>query len=141
MGKAVKKEVKKITPKVAPKTSVSAAKKTARKRITKSQRNANGTFKKGNAGGGRKPELMSARMQAKIMAAEDPALLQSVLKNLYKIASDPTHPQCTNAADKIIKMVGGYDPTETKDVTQHKHERVYKGLTLEQINKLLEEKK
>lgn len=121
-------------------TSVSATKQTARKRITKDQRNANGTFKKGNVGGGRKPEFMSARMTAKVMAANDPELLKNVLNNLYKIASDPNHPQSTNAADKIIKMTGGYDPTETKDVTEHKHERVYKGLSLEQINKLLGEK-
>ena len=95
-------------------TSVSATKQTARKRITKDQRNANGTFKKGNVGGGRKPEFMSARMTAKVMAANDPELLKNVLNNLYKIASDPNHPQSTNAADKIIKMTGGYDPTEFK---------------------------
>jgi len=127
-------EVKKKSSKT---TSVSVAPKTARKRITKDQRNANGTFKKGNVGGGRKPEYMSARMQAKVMAANDPELLQKVLKNLYKIASDPDHPQSTAAADKIIKLTGGYDPTETKDVTEEKHERIYKGLSLEKINKLL----
>ena len=121
--------------------SISATPKTARKRkITKSQRNADGTFKKGNAGGGRPPEIMSARQQAKIMAAKDPDLLKDVLGNLYKIASDESHPQCVAAADKLIKLLGNYDPAETKDVTEQKHERVYKGLTLEQINKLLGEK-
>lgn len=110
-----------------------------KRKITKAQRNADGTFKKGNVGGGRKPLCMSARAQARLMVENDPSLLNEALNNLFRIAADKNDTQCVAAIDKVIKLLGNYDPQETKDVTPEKHERVYKGLSLVQINKLLGE--
>lgn len=138
---AAKPEVKNATLEGGNNTPVSVAPKTERKRkITKDQRNADGTFKKGNAGGGRPPETMSARQQAKIMAAKDPDLLNKVLNNLYEIASDKNHSQCVAAADKLVKLLGNYDPQETKDVTPKAKPNPFDNLTEEELRKLAGEK-
>lgn len=105
-----------------PKAGVDVVKKplakTERKRkITRDQRNADGTFKKGNAGGGRKPMCMSARAQARLMVENNPELLENALSNLFRIAADKSDNQSVAATDKIIKLLGNYDPQETKDVT------------------------
>ncbi len=85
----------------------------------KGGRKADGTFAKGNKpkiteNYGRPTEPFSFRERAKIMARKDPTLVKGVIDNLIKIASDPDHPKCTDAADKLIKLIGNYDPSESK---------------------------
>lgn len=86
---------------------------------SKTGRNPDGTFAPGNpqsknGKGGRPTEPFSFRERAKIMAQKDPALVKGVIDTLIKIASDENHPKCTDAADKLIKLIGNYDPSETK---------------------------
>jgi hypothetical protein len=104
--------------------------------LGKKDRNPNGTFKKGHTPlispdrSGRPPSAFSARAIAKAMAE---GKLELVIANLYKLAM-------TNdvaAIDKIIKLNGGYDPVEVKDISPASLERPLKGLTVEELKKLL----
>lgn len=138
---------KKETP-----TKVSAAKKPVRKTVkkvvkekkvkaVKVGRNSDGTFSKGNKlsvgnNGGRPTEDMSFRHQVKIRASNDPNLVQGVINNLIAIASDPDHPKCVEAADKLIKLNGNYDPTETKDVSEKEVFNPFENLTEDELRKL-----
>lgn len=138
---------KKETP-----TKVSAAKKPVRKTVKKVAkekkakavkvgRNSDGTFSKGNKlsvgnNGGRPTEDMSFRHQVKIRASNDPNLVQGVINNLIAIASDPDHPKCVEAADKLIKLNGNYDPTETKDVSEKEVFNPFESLSEEELRKL-----
>lgn len=138
---------KKETP-----TKVSAAKKSVRKTVKKVAkekkvkavkvgRNSDGTFSKGNKlsvgnNGGRPTEDMSFRHQVKIRASNDPNLVQGVINNLIAIASDPDHPKCVEAADKLIKLNGNYDPTETKDVSEKEVFNPFESLSEEELRKL-----
>jgi len=138
---------KKETP-----TKVSVAKKPVRKTVKKVAkekkakavkvgRNSDGTFSKGNKlsvgnNGGRPTEDMSFRHQVKIRASNDPNLVQDVINNLIAIASDPDHPKCVEAADKLIKLNGNYDPTETKDVSEKEVFNPFENLTEDELRKL-----
>lgn len=138
---------KKETP-----TKVSVAKKPVRKTVKKVAkekkakavkvgRNSDGTFSKGNKlsvgnNGGRPTEDMSFRHQVKIRASNDPNLVQGVINNLIAIASDPDHPKCVEAADKLIKLNGNYDPTETKDVSEKEVFNPFENLSEEELRKL-----
>lgn len=138
---------KKETP-----TKVSASKKPVRKTVKKVAkekkartvqvgRNSDGTFSKGNKlsvgnNGGRPTEDMSFRHQVKIRASNDPNLVQGVINNLIAIASDPDHPKCVEAADKLIKLNGNYDPTETKDVSEKEVFNPFENLSEEELRKL-----
>ena len=138
---------KKETP-----TKVSVAKKPVRKTVKKVAkekkakavkvgRNSDGTFSKGNKlsvgnNGGRPTEDMSFRHQVKIRASNDPNLVQGVINNLIAIASDPDHPKCVEAADKLIKLNGNYDPTETKDVSEKEVFNPFESLSEEELRKL-----
>ena len=138
---------KKETP-----TKVSAAKKPVRKTVKKVAkekkakavkvgRNSDGTFSKGNKlsvgnNGGRPTEDMSFRHQVKIRASNDPNLVQGVINNLIAIASDPDHPKCVEAADKLIKLNGNYDPTETKDVSEKEVFNPFESLSEDELRKL-----
>ena len=138
---------KKETP-----TKVSASKKPVRKTVKKVAkekkakavqvgRNSDGTFSKGNKlsvgnNGGRPTEDMSFRHQVKIRASNDPNLVLNVINNLIAIASDPDHPKCVEAADKLIKLNGNYDPTETKDVSEKEIFNPFENLTEEELRKL-----
>lgn len=138
---------KKETP-----TKVSTAKKSVRKTVKKVAkekkvkavkvgRNSDGTFSKGNKlsvgnNGGRPTEDMSFRHQVKIRASNDPNLVQGVINNLIAIASDPDHPKCVEAADKLIKLNGNYDPTETKDVSEKEVFNPFENLSEEELRKL-----
>ncbi len=131
---------------------VSAAKKSVRKTVKKVAkeknvkavqvgRNSDGTFSKGNKlsvgnNGGRPTEDMSFRHQVKIRASNDPNLVQGVINNLIAIASDPDHPKCVEAADKLIKLNGNYDPTETKDVSEKEVFNPFENLTEDELRKL-----
>lgn len=133
-------------------TKVSAAKKPVRKTVKKVAkekkvkavkvgRNSDGTFSKGNKlsvgnNGGRPTEDMSFRHQVKIRASNDPNLVQGVINNLIAIASDPDHPKCVEAADKLIKLNGNYDPTETKDVSEKEVFNPFENLTEDELRKL-----
>lgn len=108
-------------------------------------RNADGTFAKGNKpkiteNYGRPQNDFSYRAMAKIRAKKDPARVQKDLDMLDEIIDDPNSSpmERMKALENKIKLNGNYDPQETKDVTKHEMDRVYKGLSLEQINKLLE---
>lgn len=138
---------KKETP-----TKVSASKKPVRKTVKKVAkekkakavqvgRNSDGTFSKGNKlsvgnNGGRPTEDMSFRHQVKIRASNDPNLVLNVINNLIAIASDPDHPKCVEAADKLIKLNGNYDPTETKDVSEKEIFNPFENLTEDELRKL-----
>lgn len=133
-------------------TKVSASKKPVRKTVKKVAkekkakavqvgRNSDGTFSKGNKlsvgnNGGRPTEDMSFRHQVKIRASNDPNLVLNVINNLIAIASDPDHPKCVEAADKLIKLNGNYDPTETKDVSGKKIVNPFENLTEDELRKL-----
>ena len=133
-------------------TKVSVAKKPVRKTVKKVAkekkvkavkvgRNSDGTFSKGNKlsvgnNGGRPTEDMSFRHQVKIRASNDPNLVQGVINNLIAIASDPDHPKCVEAADKLIKLNGNYDPTETKDVSEKEVFNPFENLSEEELRKL-----
>ena len=128
----VKKPVRKTVKKVA---------KEKKAKAVKVGRNSDGTFSKGNKlsignNGGRPTEDMSFRHQVKIRASNDPNLVQGVINNLIAIASDPDHPKCVEAADKLIKLNGNYDPTETKDVSEKEVFNPFESLSEEELRKL-----
>ena len=129
---AAKKPVRKTVKKVA---------KEKKAKAVKVGRNSDGTFSKGNKlsvgnNGGRPTEDMSFRHQVKIRASNDPNLVQGVINNLIAIASDPDHPKCVEAADKLIKLNGNYDPTETKDVSEKEVFNPFESLSEEELRKL-----
>lgn len=109
----------------------------------KGGRKADGTFAKGNKpkiteNYGRPKEPFSFRERAKIMAQKDPSLVQGVINNLIKIASDPDHPKCTDAADKLIKLIGNYDPSESKTELSGKVEgSPFSNLSQKEVEALL----
>ena len=121
------------------------------KEVVKGGRKADGTFAKGNKpkitkNYGRPTEDMSFRHQMKLRAAKEPELIQNVIDNLVKIASDPDHPKCVEAAEKLIKLNGNYDPAESKsEVTGSLNTRMenspFNQLTKEDLLKLLKRKK
>nr|DAX33189.1 MAG TPA: hypothetical protein [Caudoviricetes sp.] len=130
-----KKEVKKVVKKKTTKASV------GKKKAAQVGRNSDGTFSKGNKlsvgnNGGRPTEDMSFRHQVKIRASNDPNLVLNVINNLIAIASDPDHPKCVEAADKLIKLNGNYDPTETKDVSEKEVFNPFENLTEDELRKL-----
>lgn len=130
-----KKEVKKVVKKKTTKASV------GKKKAAQVGRNSDGTFSKGNKlsvgnNGGRPTEDMSFRHQVKIRASNDPNLVINVINNLIAIASDPDHPKCVEAADKLIKLNGNYDPTETKDVSEKEVFNPFENLTEDELRKL-----
>lgn len=143
---------KKETPtnvSAAKKPSRKTVKKVAKKKVAKEKkakavkvgRNSDGTFSKGNKlsvgnNGGRPTEDMSFRHQVKIRASNDPNLVLNVINNLIAIASDPDHPKCVEAADKLIKLNGNYDPTETKDVSEKEIFNPFENLSEEELRKL-----
>ena len=109
----------------------------------KGGRKVDGTFAKGHKpkiteNYGRPKEPFSFRERAKIMAQKDPSLVKGVIENLIKIASDPDHPKCTDAADKLIKLIGNYDPSETKTELSGKVEgNPFINLTAKEVESLL----
>lgn len=129
------KEIKKVVKKKTAKVSV------VKKKAAQVGRNSDGTFSKGNKlsvgnNGGRPTEDMSFRHQVKIRASNDPNLVLGVINNLIAIASDPDHPKCVEAADKLIKLNGNYDPTETKDVSEKEVFNPFENLTEDELRKL-----
>ena len=131
--KPVRKTVKKVTTKKVAKEKKAKAVKVGR--------NSDGTFSKGNKlsvgnNGGRPTEDMSFRHQLKIRASNDPNLVLNVINNLIAIASDPDHPKCVEAADKLIKLNGNYDPTETKDVSEKEVFNPFENLSEDELRKL-----
>lgn len=124
----------------------------AKKKATiKGGRNVDGTFAKGHKpiispNAGRPMEEMSFRHQMKIRASQEPELVQKVIQNLIAIASDPDHPKCVEAAEKLIKLNGNYDPAESKsEVTGSLNTKMenspFNQLTKEDLLKLLKRKK
>lgn len=124
----------------------------AKKKVSnKLGRNSDGTFAKGNKesvgnNGGRPTENMSFRHQMKIRAAKEPELIQNVIDNLVKIASDPDHPKCVEAAEKLIKLNGNYDPAESKSevtgsLNMKMEDSPFNQLTKQDLLKLLKRKK
>lgn len=109
----------------------------------KTGRNPDGTFAPGNpqsknGKGGRPTEPFSFRERAKIMAKKDPKLVQGVIQNLIEIASDKEHPKCTDAADKLIKLIGNYDPSEQKTELSGKVEGApFSNLSAKEVESLL----
>lgn len=108
--------------------------------VNKPRRNPDGTFvgdsNSGN-GGGRPSEVFSFRHQVKLRAANDPKMIQEAINTLVSIATDPRHPQCTTALDKLIKLNGNYDPQETKDVTPPAPHRPLEGLSAKELKEAL----
>ena len=132
-----KKSVRKTVIKVAKEKTI----KEKRAKAAQVGRNSDGTFSKGNKlsvgnNGGRPTEDMSFRHQVKIRASNDPNLVLNVINNLITIASNPDHPKCVEAADKLIKLNGNYDPTETKDVSEKEVFNPFENLTEDELRKL-----
>jgi len=106
-------------------------------------RNPDGTFKKGNQigkgnKGGRPTEDMSFRHQVKIRAQKDPSLVKKVIDNLIDIASDSDNPRCLDAIEKLIKLNGNYDPSESKTELSGKVEGAsFANLSAKEVDKLL----
>ena len=119
--------------------------------VIKGGRKADGTFAKGNKpkitkNYGRPTEDMSFRHQMKLRATKEPELIQNVIDSLVKIASDPDHPRCVEAAEKLIKLNGNYDPAESKsEVTGSLNTKMenspFNQLTKEDLLRLLKRKK
>ena len=131
------------------KASVSATKKQNSKSVNKSEskpKSGKKLFSKdyqpNNKCGGRPIQELSYKAMSKVRHAKNPERVQADLDRLDQIIDDKksTPADVMRAIDMKIRLNSGYDPAETKDVTEQKHERVYKGLSLEQINKLLGEK-
>lgn len=85
-------------------------------------RNSDGTFAKGNQlsvgnKGGNTPKPWSLRQQAKTRAKKDPKMVQQAIDSMINVVSDPSHPQFASVLDKFIRVLDGYDPTESK--TEH----------------------
>ena len=130
-----KKPVKKATSRAQTKA------KTKSTATSKLGRNADGTFAAGNQiglgnNGGRPTDCMSFRQRVKIRASNDPRLVDDAIDTLIRIATDPTHPKCVEAIDKLIKLNGNYDPAETKDVTPTAVSSPLNSLTVEELYKL-----
>lgn len=118
------------------------AKDGAKTTSVKSGRNPDGTFAKGNdlkfTNGGRPAEPWSVREQAKLMAKKNPKLVKNLVKTLIEIASDKDHPKCTDAADKLVKLLGNYDPSETKTELSGKVEGApFSNLSAKEVEGLL----
>lgn len=119
------------------------AKGGAKTTSAKGGRNADGTFAKGNKpkvteNYGRPKEPFSFRERAKIMAQKDPSLVKGVIDTLVKIASDSSNPKCIDAADKLIKLIGNYDPSESKTELSGKVEgSPFANLSSEEVENLL----
>lgn len=95
------------------------AKDGAESDAAKGGRKADGTFAKGNKpkiteNYGRPTEDMSFRHQVKLRAQKNPELIQKAIDTLVSIATDPENPKCIEALDKLIKLNGNYDPSESK---------------------------
>lgn len=108
----------------------------------KTGRNPDGTFAKGNTlnytNGGRPAEPWSVREQAKLMAKKDPKLVKNLIATLVEIASDKEHPKCTDAADKLVKLLGNYDPSESKTELSGKVEGApFSNLSAKEVESLL----
>lgn len=109
----------------------------------KGGRNVDGTFAKGHKpkvteNYGRPKEPFSFRERAKIMAQKDPSLVKGVIDALVEIASDSSNPKCTDAADKLIKLIGNYDPSESKTELSGKVEgSPFANLSSEEVENLL----
>jgi hypothetical protein len=109
-------------------------------KITK--RNKDGTFQKGNEGGGRLPEDYSVRGQFKLQAKRNPEIIKNAIKTLVNIANDPNHPKAIDAIDKIIKLNGQYDPTEIKaDVQTSIKQSLLTAYSEDELNEALKLKK
>lgn len=109
----------------------------------KGGRNADGTFAPGNKpkiteNYGRPAEPWSVREQAKLMAKKNPKLVKNLIATLVEIASDKEHPKCTDAADKLVKLLGNYDPSESKTELSGKVEGApFSNLSAKEVESLL----
>lgn len=110
-----------------------------------SDRNADGTFKQGNQcsvgnNGGRPQTDFSHRAMAKARAKKDPARILKDLDELDNILDSKTASpmEKMKAIEIKIKLNGGFDPVENKDVTEHVAPNPFENLTEEELRKLAE---
>ena len=142
MTEPEKKEIKKVEG------SVSVAKKPKTpqksKSVNKGGRKADGTFAKGNkpkitSNYGRPIQQFSYRAMAKVRAGKDPNRVEKDLDVLDNILdSDSATPmEKMKAMELKIKLNGGFDPVENKDVTPKTiSESPLNGLTIEELRSL-----
>lgn len=105
-------------------------------------RNADGTFAKGNTigngYGGRPKEDMSFRHQVKLRAQNNPELIQKAIDTLVAVALDKDHPKCMEAMEKLIKLNGNFDPSESKTELSGKVEGApFSNLSAKEVESLL----
>ena len=119
--------------------------KVVKKLGNNSDRNADGTFKKGNQcsvgnEGGRPQTDFSHRAMAKARAKKDPERIIKDLDELDSILdSKKSSPMEKMKALEIkIKLNGGFDPVENKDVTDRAPVNPFENLTEEELRKLAE---
>lgn len=110
-------------------------------------RNSDGTFAKGNKpkiteNYGRPQTDFSHRAMAKARAKKNPERILKDLDEIDKILdSDSSSPMEKMKALEIkIKLNGGFDPVENKDVTEHTIVNPFENLTEAELRKLAEAK-
>gem|GEM_PF-6440422 len=73
----------------------------------------------------------------RVIAEADPSVVDEIIASMLSIARDLNNPRCIEAADKLIKLFGNYDPTETKDVTPQVRSRPLEGISLAEVREAL----
>lgn len=86
---------------------------------------------------GRPPFEMSVRSVAKYLARKDPKVIENAVKNSFAILQDKTNPNFVRMIDWLTKVMGGYDPVETKDVTPRNLANPYAKFSREELKKML----
>lgn len=132
----------------AVKKTTKKAKPSTKKSVNKGGRKADGTFAKGNkpkitSNYGRPIQQFSYRAMAKVRASKDPERVEKDLDALDKILdSEATSPmERMKALELKIKLNGGFDPVENKDVTpKEEPTNPFANLTEAELRKLAGEK-
>ena len=93
--------------------------------------------------GGRPPFELSVRSVAKYKMAKDPKAIEAAVERAFKILADEKSEtqDFFKVLDWATRVLGGYDPQETKDVTPKQvHENQYKQFTRAELKKMLKGK-
>ena len=115
-------------------------------KVKKLGRNSDGTFATGNkisvGNSGRPQNDFSYRAMAKARAAKDPERIQKDLDSLDKIidGTGASHMEKMKALELKIKLNGGFDPVEAKDVSEKMFINPFENLTEDELRKLAEAK-
>lgn len=146
MTEPEKKEIKKVegSVSVAKKPTPQQKGKSVNKNAKKAQKRVVGKpftseYQPNNKCGGRPIQQFSYRAMAKVRAGKDPARVEKDLDVLDKIldSESATPMEKMKAMELKIKLNGGFDPVENKDVTPKTiSESPLNGLTIEELRSL-----